>query len=79
MTREEWFELWAPYLEPNQLIDEMPFVEAPAGPYKYPQDRSFILGGFPYSCLDNHCTTKNDCLLNGCAKGRSDLPRRVSA
>lgn len=31
--------------------------------------KTFTLGGFPYECFDFNCTTQNECILNGCAKG----------
>jgi hypothetical protein len=36
----------------------------------------FILGGFPDWCIaDGHCTTQEDCILNGCARGHGTPTR----
>ena len=33
------------------------------------------LGGFPWDCYDNQCTTQDECILFGCRKGNGDPPK----
>jgi hypothetical protein len=48
---------------------------APQAPTTPAQETPFTLGGFPDWCIaDGHCTTQEDCILNGCAKGHGTPP-----
>lgn len=37
--------------------------------------RPVQLGGFPWGCYHNHCSTPGDCVMFGCIKGHGTPPR----